>query len=712
MAKRYNIHGDTETSGLDPLSDQILTAGFVVEDDEGNVIEEIEYKILLKDGVVPSPKALQVNKINPFSKEWKKSAISESELVSKIQNLCKKYETEGTKPVLFAYNAAFDKGFFSVAMARNGVKFSDAFSKSVRDPIKNVKKLIDSGALKTRDNGYGKSSAALEAVASALGISYSGDGAHSALSDAKVSREVAHRTFEMSTGKKMKEMSVDPSVFQPGEVRRVTTDSASSGLKQRSFLVLHNDADRSQLIALDEDDIKKNGGLRESSVRTFNYDTIVSEESQNVTSEVSLMAYYKTQGDSINQFLSDAIAKAKKTKSDDSIFDEDTKNFELIDGVSKKMVGAEDKSKALLENYNLLLNKFNGDRVSAKTVLTKAERLAQSRGYKGWSKDIFPESTVVILHGEDEEQNAKLKVALHPSGHYGISLSFEKNGEQFLVKQNAKNQKEAKKVIAEHLLSGSFDEFISELPDVKMFKDTKHPLAIEGEIKAGLEYAKSHPEDAVASGAMAGILSILKKDAPGIYSKYSIEGGDNNDEDFYSPVATHSDSAEKKTATAKKQLVENDNVVLDGDHLKKGEKPGKTPCALCGRPLSAALSAQHSMGPTCRERAGMIERDEIKLENVLGEMKPGNNIESDFSPGSIGAVKYVNFQGKDRTIFVEVVSIRENDIRVIDKKLSKELLDGGNDPVTSVYLATVKIPKDSIVGVAKIDPSKISKGAA
>lgn len=731
MAKteKFIIEFDTETTGLHNDSDQIIQAGFTVENSKGEVVEEREYFVKLKDGVIPSPYALTKNRLNPFSKEWAQNSITESQLVEEMAAVALKYNSavieakrEGKptpvigspefnqgKPVVSAYNAPFDKGFLAIAMARNGKRVSDYISKSWINPINTAKKLIAAGKLKTKETEYGKGSAALTAVAEALDIKYDGTGAHTALSDAKVLAQVRKALFRQATGFNMNEVFADPADYEPGKVYHIISDSASSGVKTRHIHVLKNDPDKAQIIALDEDDIKKNGELRDSAIRTFNYDTIVGEKSVDNLSETSLNAYIKTRKGEIDTWLQAAVVKFKKTGSNE-VFDEDTRNFDLISGISDRMVQARDKREALTECYADLLAKFNGDKINAKTVLTKAELLAQSRGFKGWSKEIYPEKTVpVIMHDVGGNQ---LRVALHPSGFYKVGLDYLKDGEVYNLTHKAKDTREIKKLLAEvGIDAGDFKEFLANLPSPKEFKDNKNAEVLEAELKKALDYLSANPNDAQVKNAVGGVLKLLKKEAPAVYNKYrDIPVADYQENYFATPETSR--VTEHTPMTAEQARIE--YGATPSDHLKPGDKAGKSPCALCGRALSAELSKQFSMGPTCRQKAEAVDSSEEPIESFVQELTQYSDLKRPLRPGEIAALQMKRKDGKVQTIFSETLEVHDDHLRVLNRREFKKSLKAGYDPAMCVVLNTIKVPIDSILGVGRIDPEKIgaAKGIA
>lgn len=728
---KHIIWFDTETTGLESSVDQIIQAGFVVDDASGNEVERVEFLVKLKDGVIPSPVALTKNKLNPFSKKWKKQAITENQLAEKFAQLAEKYNTtlinakksgkpipevgspeyNRGKPIVAAYNAPFDKGFTAITMARAGRKLSDYVSKSWINPMMTAKKLITAGKLTTKLNDYDRQSAALGAVAEAYGIKFEGDGAHTAVSDATVMKKAHKIMFKEATGYEMHEVFTDPSDFKEGEVYHLITDSASSGVKTRHVHVLKNDPEKGQIIALDEDDIRKNGELKDSAIRTFNYDTIVGEKNVDDQSAISLNAYVKTRSEEIGTWFKAALTKAKKSSASDEVFDEDTRNFDLIEGIAERMVKATDKRSEFSNCYADLMAKFNNDHINAKTVLTKAERLAQAKGHKGWSREINPEKTVpVLLH--DDGKNF-LKVALHPSGEFKVGLDYEKNGEVYNLSQPCKDAKAIKKLLEDKDIDlENFKDFLADLPTKSEFKDPKHPLAMEEELKKALAYLKINKDETEVQNAVGGVLKLLKEASPTLYAKYKDLPMTEFEENYWADENSNLNS-ERSPMTAEEARLEYGAV--HSDHLKPGDKASKVPCALCGRALSAEISKSFSMGPTCRAKAEAVDQSQEPVESFVEEMVSYHELKKPLRHGEVAALKYTQEDGRTQTIFGETQEVHEDYIRVINRRGLRQSLESGYNPAMCVVINTIKIPTEKVTGVGRIDPEKIAninKGVA
>jgi hypothetical protein len=736
MSKKYIIKIDTETSGLDSSVDQILTCAYKIKDEQDNEVEKAEFRVKLKSGVRPSPMALAVNKINPFSKEWDDNSITEYDLVNKLKSTLSKYATKDEKgrdlkPQLEAYNIPFDKAFLSIAMARSGVKLSDYASKSSIDPLKSVRKLIsryEDDIKKGKDNpnksffeGLRKNSSAaggknrgsdfsakLEDVARSLGIKYEGTGAHTAASDVEVLDQVGKAIFKMSTGKDRTQSMVDPSTFQEGEVYHITSDSASSGIKNRHVRVIKNDFEKGQIVVLDEDDIKKNGELKDSAVRTFNYDTVVGLNGKTSQAEISLNAYYQTQRAQIDQWAESAGMKGRKQ---DDIFDEDTKHFGLIQSVSDDMVKSKNKREAFDKNYAQLTEKFNGDKLSAKSVMTKAERLAEAQGKNGWSEDLFPIKRIAVL--EHSVADSTLKLSLDPSGNYKVYLTYNKNGEIYNNEGSIKGKPELKKFLKEYLGSvNGYEDFISDIPSSAEFKDNKNSAALLTDLQAALERARG---DDQAETALSALITHLKEKDPLAFDKvkaprevvnYKPQEGEVTSEASTSAIAP----AQKPMSTS--QAMKNNKVMPDAvdGHVDSTESSGngKIPCALCGRGLSAAVSKAFYMGKTCRDKAEFVDNSTEPIETFVNEVQPLSQVKK-VSSGDLYAVQYKDYTGESRTMYCVTLSVGKDNLKVLDRRKLQSMIKAGEDPALSVYTSMIKIAKTDIEGLGRISSDKVDQ---
>ena len=77
------IFYDFETTGRDPVWDQILQVGATKVSKEFNEIESFEYRCRLKPGLIPSPFALSVN--NTDYAKLIKTEVSHYEMLRKLE---------------------------------------------------------------------------------------------------------------------------------------------------------------------------------------------------------------------------------------------------------------------------------------------------------------------------------------------------------------------------------------------------------------------------------------------------------------------------------------------------------------------------------------------------------------------------------------------------------------------------------------------------
>ena len=61
---KYYVFYDLETTGMNPVFDQILQFAAVKTDLNFNELERYQYRLKLREDVVPSPGALIVNRLN------------------------------------------------------------------------------------------------------------------------------------------------------------------------------------------------------------------------------------------------------------------------------------------------------------------------------------------------------------------------------------------------------------------------------------------------------------------------------------------------------------------------------------------------------------------------------------------------------------------------------------------------------------------------
>ena len=93
---------DTETSGLDPITDQIIDIHSIAMDRDGNTLEYYGTKVKLDPGVIMSPEAA---KVNGYPDGWE-TAI---DIHDAIEGFNKKFA--GGSYQLLGWNPGFDYGF-------------------------------------------------------------------------------------------------------------------------------------------------------------------------------------------------------------------------------------------------------------------------------------------------------------------------------------------------------------------------------------------------------------------------------------------------------------------------------------------------------------------------------------------------------------------------------------------------------------------------
>ena len=109
---------DTETSGLNPQFDQILTVFFVTFDDQGVEIDRLEERCTLDAHRLPCAKALLINGLSVHSL---KQHQSQRDLLLKVNAYINRHSPQ----LFFAHNAKFDKNFIANGFYQNLI--SDQF---------------------------------------------------------------------------------------------------------------------------------------------------------------------------------------------------------------------------------------------------------------------------------------------------------------------------------------------------------------------------------------------------------------------------------------------------------------------------------------------------------------------------------------------------------------------------------------------------------
>lgn len=458
---------DAETTGLDRKDDQVLEMALIAEGEQGEVLERRTIRVKLKRNTIPSPVALIVNGINPFTME---GGMSEYEAAKEIRDFASKYTKDGNKPVFCAYNGGrFDKPFLDVLLRRNGSNFFDSFNKSMIDPIQTVYK---------HKAEINTDSAKLTDVAKALGVTYPGN-AHSAEADCEVLRQVSHKLYNTIVNKPLSDLSASPGAYESGQVVNITTDSKSSGLKKRHILVLSNDPDEMQLVALDHAQLEKGSLFPDDVIRRFNYGTIIDDDPVDPDKESEIRNYKLSNEDTINSWLSKHGDPTEGNRGEESCFHPKSRDFNLISEVEDKLSNSrtplDDEDKV----RESLMGLMDGDTRSANSVLTKAEQLAFSKGKPGWSEETHGHLRKNPTMGSKcvNLDNNPAIVHFSPFGAYEIECKSSLGDQRISAEGKIPLRRKLAKALGVDLSHPGLD-FTGTLPDVAQFRDSKDPAVI------------------------------------------------------------------------------------------------------------------------------------------------------------------------------------------------------------------------------------------
>ena len=183
---------DTETTGLNPAFDQVLTFASIRTDLELNEIERELITIRLRNDIVPSPKAFLTHGLTYDELE---TGISEYQAAHKIHKIL---NTPGT--ISIGYNSLrFDDAFLRFLFYRNLLdpyshQYSNGCYRMDILPLTIIFKLFHSESLKWPEVD-GKSSLKLELISKENSFNISGK-AHEAMSDVEAVIELAKIMFQ------------------------------------------------------------------------------------------------------------------------------------------------------------------------------------------------------------------------------------------------------------------------------------------------------------------------------------------------------------------------------------------------------------------------------------------------------------------------------------------------------------------------------------
>jgi DNA polymerase III epsilon subunit-like protein len=160
---------DTETTGLDPITNEIVEIAIIRERPDGTLIDEWSTKVKPQRIETAHPRALEVNGYNEAA--WADAPL--------FDDIADEVADRLLDCVLIGHNVAFDHGFIKEALKRAGSKVRLPYHK------------IDTVTLVYEHLApLGCTSLSLDRVREFLG--WSKDGAHTALQDTQDCRKLYH----------------------------------------------------------------------------------------------------------------------------------------------------------------------------------------------------------------------------------------------------------------------------------------------------------------------------------------------------------------------------------------------------------------------------------------------------------------------------------------------------------------------------------------
>lgn len=137
---------DTETGGLDPLKNSLLSVAFVIWQN----FKIIDYKeILINDGILNStPQALQINGID--LENHRNTALKTEFAIEEINKFINSHFTNDEKITLAGHNVNFDVNFLKHFLSANNFPFHKRFSHRYIDTATILYYLYLSGKLKQK----------------------------------------------------------------------------------------------------------------------------------------------------------------------------------------------------------------------------------------------------------------------------------------------------------------------------------------------------------------------------------------------------------------------------------------------------------------------------------------------------------------------------------------------------------------------------------
>lgn len=489
---------DTETTGLLKELEQILTYSVVLEEGD-KTVEAYERSILLKDNVLPSPGALLVNKINPFSSAYKNQAELEYLAYLHLKNLFTQYKNAGYRVIMIAYNLEFDWIMYSDLFAKFGDKL-DNYIAAKFDPLTSAKHLVEQGKIITKEiqTTYSKSykSAKLEDVCKGLGFDSSSFNAHSALDDTLMLQMVSHGVYALAlAGKTLDSMAASPNEYTVGQIVHIITDDENLGLTKKYLKVLVNDLEHNRLLVLD--DQATTAGPPVNAVRYAPYGEILDELEVPANQITRIEGYYQMHQQVITEAANALMAKKEKKV---TVLD-----FQKVIDLAEKMKSADNKKEAV--------KTLTEEEID---LLPKAENYCFGKYNEGWSRELGGPNYLTKV--QVVKLSTQLSVGCDPFGLYRLM----QNGEEILVtEKRTEMQDRIMQIMGVDKDNETFKALLKTIPAIGKFKNDKHPkkLLEEFDNKKAEVYQGA---DKFKKDLMTDLLGYLKKKSPEVFGEVSV----------------------------------------------------------------------------------------------------------------------------------------------------------------------------------------------
>lgn len=489
---------DTETTGLLKELEQILTYSVVLEEGD-KTVEAYERSILLKDDVLPSPGALLVNKINPFSSAYKNKAEQEFLAYTHLKSLFQSYKNAGYRVIMIAYNLEFDWIMYSNLFAKFGDKLDNYISVKF-DPLTSAKHLVEQGKIITKEiqTTFSKTykSAKLEDVCKGLGFDSSSFNAHSALDDTLMLQMVAHGVYAMALGgKTLDSVNASPDSYTVGQVVHIITDDENLGLTKKYLKVLVNDLENQRLLVLD--DQATMAGPPVGAVRFAPYSEIMDELECPANQITRIEGYYQTNQQVITEAANALLSKKEKKV---AVLD-----FQKVIDLAEKMKAADSKKEAFKQ--------LTEDELE---LLDKAESYCFGKYNEGWSREIGGPNYLTKV--QMIKMSTQITVGCDPVGVYRV---IHNNEEVLVTEKRTEMQEKLMALMEVDKDNETYKSLLKTIPAISKFKNDKHPkkLLEEFDNKKAEVYQGG---DKFKKDLMTDLLGYLKKKSPEVFGEVSV----------------------------------------------------------------------------------------------------------------------------------------------------------------------------------------------